>query len=85
MKYSISFHQMQVICFSHAVYRFQTPRIQHSWCGQCADRIAYSLCNIQMSQTEKAGMALTFRHQTENNISHHSLESIHSVQNVTDD
>lgn len=76
---------MQVICFSYAVYLFQTPHIKHNWYGQYAVKIAYPLCNIQMSQTEKAGMALKFHHQTENNISHHSLETMHSVQNVTDD
>lgn len=41
--------------------------------------------SVEMLHREKADMASTFLHQTDNNISHHSLQSMHSVQNVTDD
>lgn len=37
-----------------------------------------------MKQTDKIGMELTTFHQTDN-ISYYSLETLHSVQNVTDD
>lgn len=38
-----------------------------------------------MKAQRKAGMELTFHHQADNNISHQSLETMYSVQNVTDD
>ena len=56
---------------------------QHSWYEQCAVRRAYALCRY--SNVAKAGMELTVHHHTDNNISHHSLESRPSVQNVMDD
>lgn len=48
-------------------------------------RIACVLFSIQTWHKAKADMEFTFHHQTDNNISHYSLETMHSVQNVTDD